>query len=67
MVRVFVIEVRVACGEGAGKKAAQVALAQICEHGYAEPWRASGAEVLLLGIAFDRLTHNVGAWVSEDL
>ena len=64
---VFVIEMKVASGEEAGKAAARAALAQIRERGYAEPWRASGAEVLLLGVAFDCLTHNVGAWVSEGL
>ncbi len=26
-----------------------------------------GCDVLLLGVAFDCLTHNVGAWVSEAL
>ena len=64
---VFVIELKVASGDAAGKAAAQTALAQIRERGYAEPWRASGAQVLLLGVAFDCLTHNVGAWVSEGL
>ena len=27
----------------------------------------SSGEILLLGMAFDRLAHNVGAWVSEAL
>ena len=64
---VFVMEVKVASGEGAGQSAAQAALAQIHERGYADPFRGSGDEVCLLGVAFDCLTHNVGAWVSEEL
>ena len=64
---VFIIEVKVASGDKAGRAAAQAALSQIRERGYAEPWRASGDEVFLLGISFDCLTHNVGAWVSEAL
>ena len=34
---VFVMEMKVASGKGAGKAAAQTALAQIRERGYAEP------------------------------
>ncbi len=64
---VFVIEVKVASGDAAGETAAKAALTQIRERGYAEPYRGSDDEVLLLGIAFDCLTHNVGAWVSEGL
>ena len=64
---VFVMEMKVASGEGAGKAAAQAALAQIRERGYAKPYRSSGNEVHLLGVAFDCLTHNVGAWVGEEL
>ncbi len=64
---VFVIELKVASGDAAGEAAARAALAQIRERGYAEPYRSSGADVLLLGIAFDCLTHNVGAWMSEGL
>ena len=63
----FVMEMKVASGEKAGEGAARAAIAQIRERGYAEPFRASGGEVLLLGVAFDCLTHNVGAWVSEAL
>ena len=63
----FVIEMKVASGEQAGRKAAQTALDQIREKGYAGSYRCSGTEVHLLGIAFDCLTHNVGAWVSEGL
>ena len=65
--RAFVMEMKVASGEEAGEGAARAAIAQIRERGYAEPSRASGGEVLLLGVAFDCLTHNVGAWVSEAL
>ena len=64
---VFVTEVKVASGEAADKKAAHRALIQIREHGYAEPWRAGTDEVTLLGMTFDCLTHNVGAWAAERL
>ena len=47
----------------AGKKA----IAQIRERGYAEPWRTAAGGVTLLGLTFDCLTHNVGAWVAEKL
>ncbi len=63
----FVMEMKVASGDEAGEKAARAAIAQIRERGYAEPYRTTGGEVLLLGVAFDCLTHNVGAWVSEAL
>ncbi len=63
----FVMEMKVASGEEAGEKAARAAIAQIRERGYAEPYRTTGGEVLLLGVAFDCLTHNVGAWASEEL
>ena len=64
---IFVVEMKVASGEKAGEAAARAALAQIREHGYAEPYRSANAEVHLLGISFDCLTHNVGAWVCERL
>lgn len=64
---VFVIEVKVASGEAANKNAARRALIQIRERGYAEPWRAGTDEVTLLGMTFDCLTHNVGAWAAERL
>ena len=62
---VFVMELKVASGEAAGKKAAEGALAQIHERGYAEPYRGGADEVCLLGVSFDCLTHNIAAWVSE--
>ena len=37
------------------------------ERGYADPYRASGDEVALLGVAFDCETHNVGSWLCEPL
>ena len=64
---VFVMEMKVASGDQAGQAAAQAALAQIRERGYAQAYRASGCDVQLLGVAFDCLTHNVGAWVCEGL
>ena len=63
----FVVEMKVASGEQAGEQAARAALVQIHERGYADPYRASGDKVILLGVTFDCLTHNVGAWVSEEL
>ncbi len=63
----LVIEMKVASGKQAGQEAARMALAQIRERDYAESYRSSGDEVHLLGIAFDCLTHNVGAWVTERL
>ena len=65
--RVYVMEMKVASGERAGEAAARDAIAQIRERGYADPYRASGDEVALLGVAFDCETHNVGAWVCEPL
>ncbi len=64
---VFVIELKVATGDRAGEAAARDAIAQIRERGYADPYRASGDEVTLLGVAFDCETHNVGAWLCEPL
>ncbi len=64
---VFVVEVKVASGQAADIEAARKALAQIRQRGYAEPWRAGTDEVTLLGLTFDCLTHNVGAWVAEAL
>lgn len=64
---VLVIEMKVASGDGASRASAQAALAQIHDKGYAEPFRCSGARVHLVGLTFDCLTHNVGAWASEEL
>ena len=64
---VFVVEVKVASGEEAGDRAARSALGQIRSKGYADPYRAGADAVTLLGMTFDCLTHNVGAWVAEAL
>ncbi len=40
------------------------AIAQIKETGYAEPHKASGKEIILLGVAFDEKTQNIGEWKS---
>ncbi len=66
---VFVLELKVvSSAAGAlGAASAAAALAQIRKRGYAEPYRCSGDEVTLLGIAFDCETHNVGAWTVESL
>ncbi len=63
----IVMEVKVASGDAAGERAAAAAIAQIRDRGYAEPYRCSGDEVQLLGIAFNCDTHNVGAWIVEPL
>ncbi len=64
---VFVVEMKVASGEAANKAAAESALAQIHAKGYADPYLAGSARVHLLGLTFDCLTHNIGAWASEEL
>ncbi len=66
---VFVLELKVvSSAAGAlGAALAAGALAQIRERGYADPYRCSGDEVTLLGIAFDCETHNVGAWTVDSL
>ncbi|MBI3958839.1 MAG: ATP-binding protein [Chloroflexi bacterium] len=44
---------------------AQIALDQIRARGYAQPYRASGKPVVLIGIAFDREKRTIGDWKSE--
>ena len=64
---VYVIELKIASGEKAGKAAAEQALKQIRAKGYADAYRHESGQVHLLGISFDCLTHNVSAWVEEAL
>ena len=64
---VFVVEMKVASGEQASDQVAQTALEQIRSKGYADPYRAGSEQVTLLGLTFDCLTHNIGAWVAEGL
>lgn len=44
---------------------AQIALDQIRARGYAQPYRASGKPVVLIGIAFDKEKRTIGDWKSE--
>ncbi len=44
------------------KGTAQDAIAQIKETGYAEPYKASGKKITLIGVAFDEKTENIGDW-----
>ncbi len=53
--KVYVIEFK--CNQSAA-----AALAQIRERGYAERYRQSGKQVILLGINFSRKTRNVANW-----
>ncbi|MCL4835878.1 MAG: PD-(D/E)XK nuclease domain-containing protein [Caldilineaceae bacterium] len=45
---------------------AQIALGQIRARGYAQPYRASGKPITLIGIAFGKGTHAIGDWKSEN-
>ena len=63
----FVAEIKVASGDEANECAARNALSQIHDKGYADPYRIGPGKVTLLGMTFDCLTHNVGAWVAEAL
>jgi hypothetical protein len=44
---------------------AQLALEQIKARGYAQPYRASGKPIVLIGIAFDKEKRTIGEWKSE--
>ena len=44
---------------------AQIALDQIRARGYAQPYRASGKPITLIGIAFDKEKRTIGDWKSE--
>ncbi|HIV09698.1 MAG TPA: PD-(D/E)XK nuclease domain-containing protein, partial [Candidatus Spyradenecus faecavium] len=50
--RVYVFELKI-------KGTAQEALAQIKDRGYAEPYRATGKPIHLIGLAFDPATHTL--------
>jgi hypothetical protein len=42
---------------------AEEAIAQIVDKGYAEPYKADGRQVRLIGAGFDKVERNVGEWV----
>lgn len=44
-------------------KSAELALQQILDNGYADPYRLSGKELVLVGINFDGKTKEVGEWI----
>lgn len=44
---------------------AQVALDQIKQRGYDQPYRASGKKIILVGIAFDKEKRAIGDWKSD--
>ncbi len=64
---VVVVELKVASGQNAGERAADEAMRQIRERGYAERFACDTRRVQLLGISFDCETHNIAAWRCEDL
>ncbi len=59
--QVFVLEFKMANREGGGDAAAQKAIEQIRDRGYAEQYRDRGEPVHLVGIAFSREGRNVSA------
>ena len=64
---VVVVEMKVASGQDAGERAADEAMRQIHERGYAERFAHDSRQVQLLGISFDCETHNIAAWRCEKL
>jgi hypothetical protein len=58
--RVYIIEFK--CDQGA-----DVALRQIHERGYAQPYLGTGKQVVLLGIDFNTEQRNLAAWQVETL
>ena len=64
---VVVVELKVASGQSAGGRAADEAMRQIYERGYAERFACDRRRVQLLGVSFDCETHNIAAWRCEEL
>ena len=58
--RVYIFELKI-------KGTAAEALAQIKDRGYAEPYRATGKPIHLIGLAFDPATHSLSDALVEDL
>ncbi len=57
--QVFVVEFKMAEGEGDREAALDAALAQMRERGYAEKYRAEGTPVHLIGVACGREARNL--------
>jgi hypothetical protein len=55
----YVIELKVAEGKGASEKAAESAMRQVHEKGYAD--KCAGKGVTIIGIAVDKEARRVGA------
>ena len=64
---VVIVELKVASGQEAGERAADEAMRQIHERGYAERFACDPRRVQLLGISFDCERHNIAAWRCEEL
>ncbi len=62
---VMIVELKVATGQAAGERAADEAMRQIHERGYAERFACDRRRVQLLGISFDCQKHNIAAWRCE--
>ena len=57
--QVFVFEFKMADGEGGGDAAAEQAIGQIREKGYAEKYRGHGEPIHLIGVSFSRKDRNL--------
>ena len=64
---VVIVEMKVASGQEAGECAADEAVRQIRERGYAERFACDPRRVQLIGISFDCSKHNIAAWRCEEL
>jgi hypothetical protein len=61
----YVIELKIADGTSASEKAAETAIRQIHEKGYADKY--AGKDVTVIGIAVDKEARRVGASKIENL
>ncbi len=46
---------------------AQVAIAQIKEKGYANPYLSTGKPITLIGINFSKMKRNIVKWLEEEI
>lgn len=56
---VYIIEFKMTTGE--------IAIQQIRVKQYDLPFRNRGKRIILLGIAFDKVTHNIADWAVESI
>ena len=56
--RVVIFELKI-------NQSAQIALDQIKEKGYAEQYKGSGKEIVMIGLNFDTDARNVDEWLIE--